>query len=156
MNGKCREKMDNSKLGDKSSRFELIIAGIGSAACVVLSTTLWISLASTQSTWLLPGAYFLEIMVGAVVCFFAFLNFFQWASMVSWIFSGMLIVFSVLTGFTVGIFYFPVFFIFSFLSIFSDIKHKKPIAAHLGIFLCAGIIQLGLMILVIRIYTLFH
>lgn len=147
--------MDNSKISDKSSRFELIIAGIGAAACVVFSLTLWISLASTQTTWLLPGAYFLELMVVAVACFFAFLNFFQWASLVSWIFSGILIVFSVLTGFSVGLIYFPIIIFFMFLSIYSDIKHKMKLVPHLGIFICAGIIQLGLMIMVIRIYTLY-
>lgn len=143
--------MDNSKFWGKSSRFELTIAGIGASVCVVLSITLWISLASTQITWLLPGAYFLELMVGAVACFFAFLFFFNWASLVSWIFSGILIVFCVLTGFSVGLLYFPVFIIFMFLSIFSDIKHKRKLVPHLGLFICAGIIHLGLMLLVIRI-----
>lgn len=135
---------------ERSSRIERMIVDIGTAICITLSLTLWISLASTQSTWLLPGAYFLEFICGAVVCFLVYRNCFEWASLASWIFCGMLLVFSVLAGFTVGIFYFPVFLIYLFLSIYFDIKHKKPLVFHLGIFVCTGLLQLGLMLLAIR------
>jgi hypothetical protein len=146
--------MENSKPKDKSSRFELFIAGLGAAACIAITVTIWISLVSYQSIWLLPGAYFLELMTGAILCILSFLYCFQRASLVSWIYSGVLVVFIVLAGFTVGFLYIPVFIIFGGLSIYSDLKHKKPIFAHLGIFLCAGILQSGVMLAVIQLYML--
>jgi len=147
--------MGNSTPEDKASRFELMVAGIGAAVCLVITVTIWISLVSYQPIWLLPGAYFLELMSGAVICFLAYLFWFPRASLISWMYSGVLVVFSVLAGFTVGFLYIPVFIIFGGLSIFSDIKHKKPIFAHLGIFVCAGIIQLGIMLAVVQLYWLY-
>jgi len=147
--------MDILKSPVKSSRSELIIAGIGTTVCLVITMAIWSSLVSNQPIWLLPGAYFLELMAGAVICFLAFLISLQRASLISWIYSGILVVFSILTGFTVGLLYFPVFIIFLGLSIYSDLKHKRPILAHLGIFLGAGVIQSGVMLAIVRIYTLY-
>jgi len=147
--------MDKILLKEKSTRVELIISGIGAVACLIFTMALWFSLARYQPIWLLPGAYFLELMITAIVCFLSFIYFFQWAPHLSWIYSGILIVFSMLAGFSVGFLYIPVFLIFMGLSIFSDLKHKKPVMSHFVIFLIAGIIQLGLMLAVVQIYKVF-
>lgn len=146
--------MDNTRIAESAGLFEKIVSGIVASSSLVLSITLWISLASTQPTLPLPAGYFLELSLGALISFLAFLYFFRWASLISWIFSGILLVFCVLSGFSVGPLYLPILLIIIFLSYFSDKKHNKPLLIHFGVFLTAGLVQLSIMLLVIQIYTM--
>lgn len=130
--------------------FELLVAGLGMAACLLLTFLFWRGLALYQSIWLLPGLYFVELSVGSVICFIAFLMQHSQAGILAWIFSGIVLVFSVLASFTVGIFYMPVFLIFLGLALYSVIRQRQNWLVRLIIFALSMIFQLAVMLLMIR------
>jgi hypothetical protein len=143
--------MEINQTRDKPRKIDLFISGIGAAICIVTTLTIWFSISSNQPMWLLPGAYFLELMVGALVCVLAILLWFPRSSQISWIYSGILVAFIVIGAFSVGFFYIPVFLLFGSLSIILDLRIKKSIIVHLGFFLGAAILQAVIMLVLIRI-----
>lgn len=130
--------------------FELLVAGLGMAACLVLTYFFWRGLADYQSIWLLPGLYFVELATGSVVCFLAYFLQHPQAATISWIFSGILLVFIVLASFTVGIFYIPVFLIFIGLSLYSVIRQRRNLLVRLVVFTLSMLFQLAVMLVFVR------
>jgi hypothetical protein len=134
---------------DASHRIALILSGTGCLTCIIITAVIGSSLASLQNIWLLPGAYFLEITIGAMAGFLAVLTRHPGASKVLWIYCGTLLVFILMASFSVGFFFIPVLVIFGVVSILLDLKQKKLLPAHLGLFFCGLILQLVLMLAIL-------
>lgn len=132
-----------------SNRIEVFISGVGSVVCILTTDLIWSSLAPVQGLWLLPGLYFVELMLGAVTCFLAYLRKVPQAAGFSWAYSGLLIVFILLASFSVGFLYLPVLLIFGGLSIYSIFRRKPGLLKPLGIFLVSGLVQLALMLVLV-------
>jgi hypothetical protein len=59
--------------------------------------------------------------------------------------------FSILGAWSVGFFYLPVAIIFAVIAVRLDLKDKQPIALHVGVGLLAGMVQVVLMLVAIRL-----
>jgi hypothetical protein len=70
---------------------------------------------------------------------------------ITWGAVGIFSAFSILGAWSVGFFYLPVAIIFGVIAIRSDLRDKQPIAAHAGVCLIAGIVQVVLMLAAIRL-----
>jgi len=136
----------------KPTRLEKILSGSGMLICILITMIIWTGIGPYQDTLPLPGGYFVELMLGAVICTLALWIQFEDAGLISWIYSGLLAGFIILGLFSVGIFYFPVFLIFTTLSIYSDLKRKKSILVNSAIGLLAGILQVGGMLAIIALF----
>jgi hypothetical protein len=143
------QKMERSIPENRSGQIEIVISALGSVVCYITTYLIWRSLITYQDFWLLPGLYFIELLLGASICFLAYLLKSPQASTITWIYSGILCVFILLASFTVGILFVPVFLIFTALSLFSTIRQRLNLLPKLGLFLCAGLIQLALMLIII-------
>jgi hypothetical protein len=124
-------------------RFLAIFAVVG---CLILTIVLWVSISSYQAMWPLPGLYFLEIVILSIVSGFMAARGDPRAPYLTWGTAGVIGVFSILAALSVGMFYFPVALLFAVLSVSSDVRNKKNIPAHLGVFLMAGIAQFALIL----------
>ena len=91
-------------------------------------------------------------MFGAIICALAFWRFPEYSTLVSWVFSGLVIGFILISLFSVGIYYLPVFLIFLILSIYSDRRHNIRFF-HQAIYgLLAGILQASGMLVILVIF----
>ena len=141
--------MEKTNPKNKTGRFEIYFSFLGSVICFITTYFIWRSFIPYQSFWLLPGFYLIELFLGAAICFLAFLMRYRHASTICWIYSGILCVFIFLASFSVGLLYVPVFLVFAMVSIFSTIRLRSILFPKLVMFLCAGLIQLALMLFII-------
>jgi len=142
--------MEGSNPKNKTNWIELFFSGLGVAFCLLLTYLFWRGLAVYQSIWLLPGLYFMELSIGSVICFVAYFLQHPQASTISWMYSGVLLVFIFLASFTVGLFYTPVFLIFGGVSIYSVIRHRQNLLVKLYIFVFSMLVQLAFMLFFVR------
>jgi hypothetical protein len=142
--------MEASDPKNKANWIELFFSGLGVAVCMLLTILFWRGLAAFQSLWLLPGLYFMELTSASILCFVGYFLQFPGASTLSWMYSGVLLVFIVLASFTVGLFYTQVFLIFFGLSIYSTIRHRQNLPGKLGLFVLSMLVQLALMLFFVR------
>jgi hypothetical protein len=136
----------------KTSRpFERILAIAGAGICLVVTVILSGSIGAQQNLWPLPGLYFIEMAVLSLVCaLLAFVADNPLSHFITWVSVGIFTGFSILGAWSVGFFYLPVAVIFAVIVIRSDLRIKRHIAAHIGVWLIAGLVQVILMLVVIR------
>jgi hypothetical protein len=109
------------------------------------------SIGAQQNLWPLPGLYFIEMAVLSLVCaLLAFVADNPLSHFITWVSVGIFTGFSILGAWSVGFFYLPVAVIFAVIAIRSDLRNKRHIAAHIGVWLIAGLVQVILMLVVIR------
>jgi len=104
--------------------------------------------------WPLPALYFVEMAALSVVV--ALLVFFDGSPLckfIIWAALGIFIAFSILGAWSVGFFYLLVAILFGVIAIRSDGRNKQPIAAHIGVCLIAGLLQVALMLAAIRLLS---
>lgn len=133
------------------SRLERILAFLAAAVCLIITLLFWFSIRAYQNVWPLPGLYFVEIVALSFISAFMFIRGDLLGSLITWGAAGIISAFSILGAFSIGLFYLPIALIFTLISITADVRNKRHIAAHLGIFLVAGLAQLVLMFTVIRL-----
>jgi len=126
--------------------FEQYLAILGAVACLVITILIWRAVSLQQPMWPLPGLYFIEIPAICMAAAGLLLSGGALGRAAVWGSAGILFGFSLLGVFSVGIYYFPVALLLMFTSLAADIRVKQPILAHLGIFLAAGMAQVGLML----------
>ena len=93
--------------------------------------------------WPLPALYFVEMAALSVVV--ALLVFFDGSPLckfIIWAALGIFIAFSILGAILFGV-----------IAIRSDGRNKQPIAAHIGVCLIAGLLQVALMLAAIRLLS---
>ena len=138
--------MEKSIQQNRSEQIEMVISALGSIVCFLTTYLIWRSFIPYQDFWLLPGFYFIELLLGASICFFAYLLRVPQASTITLIYSGILCAFILLASFSVGILFVPVFLIFAGLSIFTAIRHRQNLLSKLGIFVISVLIQSAFML----------
>jgi hypothetical protein len=135
----------------KTRPFERILAIAGAGICLVVTVILSGSIGAQQNLWPLPGLYFIEMAVLSLVCaLLAFVADNPLSHFITWVSVGIFTGFSILGAWSVGFFYLPVAVIFAVIVIRSDLRIKRHIAAHIGVWLIAGLVQVILMLVVIR------
>jgi hypothetical protein len=128
------------------------LAIAGTLLCLALTAILWVSIGAHQSIWPLPALYFIEMAAFSVICaLLVFMDGGPAGQFILWGAVGLFTGFSILGAWSVGFFYLPVAILFGVIAIRSDLKKKQPIAAHLGVGLLAGIVQVVLMLTVIHL-----
>ena len=128
------------------SPWERVLAILAAVLCLTITILLWLSVSAYQAMWPLPALYFIEIATLSIISAFMFVRGDPRGQFITWSAAGIIGVFSILAAFSVGFFYLPVALIFAVISVTSSVRNQKPITAHLGIFLIAGIAQLALML----------
>lgn len=133
------------------STWERVLAILTAVLCLTITILVWLSVSSYQAMWPLPALYFIEIVTLSILSAFTFVRGDPLGQFMTWGTAGVIGVFSILAAFSVGLFYFPFALIFAILSISSDVRNKKHIAAHLGTFFLAGIGQFAMILMLAEI-----
>lgn len=129
-----------------TSPLERFLAIFAAVVCLIITILFWLSISSYQAMWPLPGLYFLEIVTLSIVTAFMFARGDPRGQYLTWGTAGVIGAFSILAALSVGFFYLPIALIFAGIAVTSDVRNKKNIPAHLGIFLIAGIAQFALIL----------
>jgi hypothetical protein len=129
--------------------FERLFASLAAVYCLIITILIWRSVSSYQNLWPFPGLYFIEMVLVSLFGAFAFVR--GLVASLTWGAAGILSAFSLVGAMSVGFFYLPVALIFVALSTATDLKSKRPILAHLGIFLIAGLAQTVLIWIAIQL-----
>jgi hypothetical protein len=139
---------------EKAFRFlESGFAVIGAVICLVVVASFT---AQPQSAmWLLPGLYFIEIVVLAILgaasrIVISLRNVAAWR-VIPWIVTGVLFAFVILGAMTIGIFLFPAMLAFLLSGIFADSPQIGKASGHFGLAVLSALIQGGLMVLLINL-----
>jgi hypothetical protein len=130
--------------------FEALLISLGAVYCLIVTILIWRSVSAYQNMWPFPGLYFMEMVLASLLGAFAFIRGF--AASLTWGAAGILSAFSLAGAMSVGFFYLPVALIFAALSTATDLRGKRPIMAHLGIFLIAGLAQTALILVAIQLF----
>lgn len=131
--------------------FERILAVLAAVICLLTTGFLWWSVSAVQSIWPLPSLYFVEVAILGLLGAIAFIRGGSRGKFITWAAAGALIGFAILGALSVGFFYLSVALIFAAISITSDLRNRQPLAAHLGVCLLAGLVQVALMLALIQV-----
>jgi hypothetical protein len=123
---------------------EQILAILGAALCLVITILLWGGISQHQSMWPAPGLYFIEIMAVCVGAAGLLLSGGGLGRAAVWVSAGIVLAFSLLAAFSVGLYYFPVMVLLFLAALAADKRAGKPVLGHLGLFFAAGILQVAL------------
>jgi len=134
----------------RTSPLERFLAILAAVVCLLITILFWLSVRVHQTMWPLPSLYFIEMVTLSLLSTFIFIRGDPRDQFIMWGAAGVISAFSILGALSVGFSYLPVALIFTVISIRSDVRNKQQIAAHLGIFLIAGIVQSAMMFAAIR------
>ncbi len=142
--------MQDTRQTTATQPFERFLAILGVVVCLMVTVPIWWSISAQQTMWLLPGLYFVEMVVLSIISAFLFIRGNPRDKNLIWGAVGVFCGFSILGAFSVGFFYLPVALIFAVISVTSDVRNKQRITAHLGVFAIAAVMQAALMFAAIR------
>jgi hypothetical protein len=120
---------------------EQILAILGAALCLAVTFMMWRAISVHQSMWPAPGLYFIEVSVVSVASASLSLRGSAPSRAAVWVSAGIVLAFSLLGAFSVGLYYFPVAVLFIFAGFAADIRAGQRLLGHVGLFLAAGIVQ---------------
>lgn len=136
----------------KSDWVERALAGLGAAACLILTLVIWASVGRWQETWPLPDLYFVEVVALAAAAAWGIFRRDPGGSLLAWAAVGALVGFAILAGFSVGLFYLPVTAVLGLAALWHDRRAWRQLPLHLGLALLAAVAQAALMLAVIRVF----
>ena len=131
---------------------EQILAILAALLSLIVTIFLWWSVNTLQPMWPLPALYFIEMAVLGSLSAFIFFRGTHRGKFIVWDAAGAMIGFTILGALSVGFFYLPVVLIFAAIFLTSDVRTRQPIAAHLGVCLVAGVVQVMLMLAVVQLF----
>ena len=123
-----------------------ILALMGAALCLVITILLWGGISLHQTMWPAPGLYFIEIVAVCVAAAGLLLSGGAPGRAAVWVSAGIVMAFSLLAAFSVGLFYFPVGLVFIIAGLAADRRAGQPMLGHVGLFFAAGITQAALIL----------
>jgi hypothetical protein len=129
---------------------ERILTIFGAVACVAVTAVVWKNVSAYQGMWPLPALYLIEVSSLCLVSAYLTLRRAAFAGSFMWGTSGVLGAFCFLGMFSVGALYLPIFLALVVVSVMLDVRDKKRLAAHLALFLLAGLAQAALMLAAVR------
>jgi len=134
---------------------ERILSSLGAITCMVICIRLWSVLSRTQPLWPIPALYFLEMIAVSLAGYWGILRSEQRpGSMITWAAAGVLLAFSGMAGFSVGLYFVPIPLLLILAALVSDLRRKQRIGLHLGAFALAAVVQASLMFGVIGLFSL--
>jgi hypothetical protein len=122
-------------------RLEQILALLGAAFCLVITILVWRGISAYQSMWPAPGAYLIEIVAVCVAGAGMLLSGGAVGRAAVWVSAGIVLAFSLLGAFSVGLYYFPVAVVFILAALVAERRARQPMLGHVGLFFAAGILQ---------------
>ena len=146
------EALSTTKFKSSASRlierFAVVLAAVGSIA---VTAVVWRSVSAYQAMWPLPGLYFIELPAATLAAAIGWSLDRSWARVLTWAVLGIVLGFSFLGAFSVGMFYLPVALLLAMAAISSDLREAQPLAGHIGLCLGAAVAQAALMLFAIRL-----
>ncbi len=130
---------------------ERILVILAAVACVFLTIGIWRSVSGSQSTWPLPGLYFIELPAAALASLLTFLREDSSSAMTAWITAGIVTAFSVIGAFSIGLFYLPIAIRFIMLAVLATVRQGLSVLRGVGAFLAAVLGQAVIMFLFINL-----
>lgn len=128
---------------------ERILAVFGLAACLVLTTVIWLLVGQQQPMWPLPAVYLIEVVALAAVATLGVILANAPGRLAAWAAVGALIGFGIIGGFSVGFFYMPIATLLGLAALWLDRSTWRSLPLHLGVALVAAVAQATLMLAVV-------
>lgn len=133
---------------------ERLLSSVGAITCMIICIRLWSVLGSTQPLWPIPALYFLEMIAASLAGYWGILRSEQrLGTVITWVAAGMLLAFSWMAGFSVGLYFVPVGLLLFLAALVSDLRRKQRIGFHLLVFVLAVAVQVTLMFGVIGLLS---
>jgi hypothetical protein len=134
---------------------ERILAGIGTAVCLIVSILIWQALSAQQPMWPLPDLYLMEMLAACVLGIWCIWNSGSGRSPLRiylvWVVVGIQFAFVIMGAWSVGFLFLPVAGLFALTAVISDRRQRGKLVFHLGAGLAAAVAQAALMLFVIRL-----
>jgi hypothetical protein len=139
---------ENQSKGRPLERFLSLLAFL---VCLGITIRIWQLVSPQQSMWPIPGLYFIEmVMLSGLAA--AAINF---SHNLPWAFTGIAfgatLAFSVLAGFSVGLFYLPVVALLLIAGFLLNISTKRSLLIYLAWATAAAVIQTGITLAAINL-----
>ncbi len=99
--------------------------------------------------WPLPGLYLVEMVALSAIAMFGIVRDISLGGIVTWVVVGVFFAFVVMGAWSIGFLFLPVALIFAVTALLSD--RRQSIVMHLGASVIAGIAQVTLMFIAIRL-----
>jgi len=101
----------------------------------------------------LPGLYFLEILALCLASTALILKPSQskspWLNFLPWLCAGVLLAFVILGAWTIGFYLIPAMLAYLIAGILSAVRNKNHLSSHFYVFVMAGLLQAGLILLLV-------
>jgi hypothetical protein len=123
---------------------ERVLASLALLISVITVVRLWQAISVYQPIWLFPALYFLEIIVVSILGWLAIVPTKELSAgqiAIAWSVVGVIIGFSILAMFSVGIFFLPIALLFALAALFAERRHLHLIPVHLLLCALAGLAQ---------------
>jgi hypothetical protein len=130
---------------------ERVLAILGAATCLTVTTVVWLSVTRQQEMWPLPAFYFIEVVALSVVAAWGIFRADQAGGLLAWAVIGALVGFSIMGALSVGFFYLPVAALLSVAALRLDRQDWRRRPLHLGLALVTAVAQAALMLSLIRV-----
>ena len=124
------------------------LASVGAAACLLIVLRIWQVIGAYQEMWPLPALYFLEMVAVSFLGLLAGLRGGSSGGLLLWTAVGVLMGFSFMAMFSVGIFFVPIALIFGVVALLVDAQEPRNLVLHLGLGVIAAVAQAGLILAV--------
>jgi hypothetical protein len=121
--------------------FEQILAILGAVFCLAITILIWGGINQQQSMWPAPGLYFIEIVAICVAAAGLLVSGRPPGRAAVWFSAGIVLAFSLLAAFSVGLYYFPVGLGFIIAGLVADRRAGQPMLGHMGFCIAGGIAQ---------------
>ncbi len=133
---------------------ERALVVLAAAACIFLTIGLWRSISVHEGLWPLPGLYFVELPGAAIATALAFLRDDPSSVMIAWVSSGIFTAFSILSAFSIGLFYLPIALMFIMQAVLATARQSQSFLRGLGGFAIAWAAQALFMFVFINLLVL--
>lgn len=104
-----------------------------------------------QPMWPLPALYLIEVAALSILGAIAFVWGGGRSKIITWAAVGMLSAFCILGILSVGALYLPTTLVLAIVCFTSGLRNRSNLAMHIGSGLLAGLVQAGIMLIVVRL-----
>ncbi len=128
---------------------ERLLAAAAVLICLVADVVTWQQISLQQPIWPLPGLYLVEIFLVSVIgAFDVYLagRADQRSPVLAWIASGMVLGLALVSVWSIGLFYFPVWAALLAAGAISARRRHAPVLGLIALSLVAGLFQAGLIL----------
>lgn len=147
--------MTSLQTNAKTTRsFERFLVIVGAAVCLAAAVRIWQMLNAPVAgsigadTTPLPGLYVLEMSLLSGVSLVGVFR--DWVKAI-WAVAGACLAFGVMGAWSIGLMFLPTGLLFAFASLLATQRLRQNLVANLSVCLTAGTIQIGVMLMVIRL-----